>query len=95
MSKIVTPTSEPTPVALHVGETVTSDSPTVTLGPAKAIVATVGAALVGGLTALGAALTDNVVTPGEWVAVALGFIVGSGLVGGATYVARTSVTRNS
>lgn len=83
----------PTPdVALAVGEKVTSDSAAVTLGPAKAIVAAVSGALVGGLTALGTALADEVVTSGEWVAVALAVVIGSGLTGGATYVARTTVT---
>lgn len=82
------------PVALAVGETVTSDSPAVTLGPAKAIVAAVGGALVGGLTALGTALTDEVVTSGEWVAVALAVVIGSGLVGGSTYFTKTTVTGN-
>jgi hypothetical protein len=81
-----------TETALAVGETVTSDSSAVTLGPAKAIVAAVSGALVGGLTALGTALADNVVTSGEWVAVALAVVIGSGLTGGATYVARTTVT---
>ncbi|WP_173020834.1 hypothetical protein [Parasutterella excrementihominis] len=79
-------------VSLVKGETVSSAGPSVELGPAKAIVAAIGSGLVGGLTALGAALTDNVVTPAEWVAVALGLIVGSGIVGGATYVASTKVT---
>lgn len=79
-------------ISLAEGETVTSDSPKVELGNAKAIVATIAAAVVGGLTTLGGALTDNVVTPGEWVAIALATIVGSGIVGGATYVARTTVT---
>jgi len=76
------------------GETVNSASPAITIGPAKAIAATVAAALVGGLTTLGTALSDNVVTPAEWVAVALAVIVGSGIVGGATYVTRTTVTGN-
>lgn len=78
--------------ALYIGETVTSDSPAVTLGPAKAIVAAIGGALVGGLTALGTALTDEVVTSGEWVAVALAVVIGSGLTGGATFAVKTTVT---
>lgn len=87
-----TPIVPQQPAALAAGEVVTSDSPKVELGPAKAIVAAVGSGLVGGLMALGTALTDNVVTPAEWVAVALGLILGSGIVGGATYAARTTVT---
>lgn len=70
----------------------TSASPKITLGPAKAVVALIAAAVVGGLTTLGGALTDNVVTPAEWVAVALATIVGSGIVGGATYATTTKVT---
>lgn len=88
-----TPAAEAVP-AVAVGEVVNTASPSITLGPAKAVVAAVGSALVGGLSALGVALADNVVTPGEWVAVALATIVGSGVVGAATYVARTTVTGN-
>lgn len=87
----VTPTAE---VAVAAGEVVNSASPAVTLGPAKAIVAVVGSALLGGLTALGFALQDNVIDAGEWVAVAIAVIVGSGIVGGATYLTRTTVTGN-
>ena len=76
------------------GETVQSSSGSVTLGPAKAIVAAVGGALVGGLTALSTALVDNNVTSGEWVTVALAVVIGSGLVGAGTYLTPTSVTRN-
>lgn len=85
---------QPITTALSVGETVDSSSPKVTLGKSKAVVAAVGGALVGGLTALGVALADEVVTSGEWVAVALAVVVGTGLVGGATFVAPTTVTRN-
>ena len=79
-------------IALAAGETVTSDSPKVNLGPAKAIVALIGSAAVAGLGAYITAVSDNVVTSGEWAAIAVATIVGSGLVGGATYVAKTRVT---
>lgn len=79
-------------VSLAAGETVTSDSPKVDLGPAKAIVATVATAVSMALGALGVALTDEIVTSGEWVAVAIAFLAGTGLVGGATYFAKTTVT---
>ena len=72
--------------------TVSSKSDAVTLGNQKAIVAAIGGALVGGLTALGTALVDNAITPGEWVSVALATIIGSGLVGVATYAKSTTVT---
>jgi hypothetical protein len=81
-------------VSLVAGETVPSSSEKVTLGPAKAIVATIATAVSMGLGALGVALADEVVTSGEWVAVAIAFLAGTGLVGGATYAARTSVTGN-
>lgn len=42
---------------------------------AKAIVA----ALVAGLTVLGSAITDGVVTPAEWIAVAIAVLGGGGL----------------
>lgn len=81
-------------VAVASGETVNSSSPSITVGPAKAIVAAVGGALVGGLSALGVALSDESVTSGEWVAVALAVVVGSGIVGVPTYLARTTVHGN-
>lgn len=37
-------------------------------------------ALVAGLTAIGTALTDNAVTPGEWVTVALAAVAAFGAV---------------
>lgn len=40
----------------------------------------VAGAAVGALTALGTALADGAVTPAEWVAVALGFFGGLGIV---------------
>lgn len=81
-------------VSIEKGEVVSSASPKVTLGPAKAVVATVAAAALGGLTALSTALLDERVTGAEWVTVAIATIVGSGIVGGATYLARTTVTGN-
>jgi hypothetical protein len=64
----------------------------VTLGPAKAVVGYVAGALVGGLTALGTALADEHVTAGEWVSVALAFIIGSGVTGTAVALKSTTVT---
>lgn len=81
-------------ISLVAGETVTSDSPKVTLGNAKAVAAAVSATLVAGLTVLGAALSDNVVTPGEWIAVGIAVLGGPLFVGGATYYARTTVKGN-
>lgn len=80
---------------LRIGETVSSASPKVDLGPAKAVVATIATAVSMALGALAVALADEVVTTGEWVTIAIAFLAGTGLVGGATYAARTSVTRNS
>lgn len=83
------------PAAVAVGETVNSADPAVTLGPAKAVVAAIGGALVGGLTSLSTALAgDGIVSAAEWVAVALAVVLGTGLVGGATYLTRTTVTGN-
>lgn len=87
-----TPDPQHLDAGLAPGETVTSNSPKVDLGPAKAIVAAVGGALVGGLTALSTALADEVVTSGEWTTIALAVVIGSGIVGGATFIAPTSVT---
>lgn len=82
-------------VAVAAGETVNSADPSITLGPAKAIAATVATVAVAFLTALGTALqSDNVVTGSEWVAIALATVVGTGLVGGATYLTRTTVRGN-
>ena len=82
-------------VAVAAGETVNTASPSITLGPAKAIAAFVATIAVAFLTALGSALTgDGIVTGPEWVTIALATIVGSGLVGGAAYVTRTTVTGN-
>ena len=80
-------------VAVAAGETVNTASRSITLGPAKAIAAFVATVAVAFLTALGSALTgDGIVTGPEWVTIALATIVGSGLVGGAAYVTRTTVT---
>lgn len=78
---------------LQVDETVSSSSEKVTLGPAKAVAAAVGGALVGGLTALQSALSDELVTSQEWTTIALATIIGSGLVAGATFLTPASVTR--
>lgn len=81
-------------VAVAAGEVVNTSSPAVTLGPAKAIVALVASAAVAGLGAFVTAVSDNVVTSGEWATIAIATIIGSGIVGASTYVARTTVTGN-
>lgn len=78
---------------LVIGETVSTSSPKVNLGIAKTVVSAVGGALVGGLSALSTALTDEVVSQQEWTFVALATIIGSGLVAGATWTTPTTVTR--
>jgi hypothetical protein len=79
-------------VSLVAGETVSSASDQVDLGPAKAVAATVATIAVAFLGALGVAITDNVVTGQEWVTIAIATIVATGLVGGATYLAPASIT---
>lgn len=81
-------------VAVAAGETVNSADPSITVGPAKAIAASVATVAVTFLTALGVAMTDNVVTPQEWITIAVATIVGTGLVGGSTFLTRTTVTGN-
>ena len=81
--------------SVAVGETVNTASPAIDLGPAKAIVATIATAVSMALGALSVALADEVVTSGEWVTVAIAFLAGTGLVGTATYVTRTTVTGKS
>ena len=72
--------------------TIETSSPLVTLGPAKAIVAAVAAGIVAGGTSLVTALSDQVITPAEWITALIAVIVGAGLTGGATYAKATTVT---
>lgn len=63
-----------------------SPDPGVPQTGAKAITAGVVAAVVlAVLMALQAALADGHISSGEWVTIAIAGVVGSGLVGGATY----------
>ena len=78
---------------LAVNETVSTDSPKVELGKSKAIAAAVATVAVAFLGALGVAVADEVVTTGEWITIATATIIATGLVGGATYVVPTTVTR--
>lgn len=78
---------------LAVNETVTTDSPKVELGKGKAIAAAAATVAVAFLGALGVAVADNVITPGEWITIATATIVATGLVGGTTYLTPTTVTR--
>lgn len=55
------------------------------LGAAKAYVGAAASGIVAGLGAFVTAVSDNVVTPGEWATVAIAVIVGAGLTGGAVY----------
>jgi hypothetical protein len=83
------------PKHLAPGETVTSDSPKVTLGPAKAIVAAVG----GVVTSLSVWLTtgpfnDGALDLNEGIALVIAILAGLGVPGIGTYVTRTKVTAN-
>lgn len=90
---------------LHVGETVSSSSEKVTLGPAKAVAALIATPLVAFLTALGVAVQpiydaagvlvegSTNVSGAEWITIAIATVVSTGLVGTATFATPTSVTR--
>lgn len=84
---------EPTRAALDVGETVTSDSPKVELGPAKAIVAAIGGLFVAVGPVLTVALADGAIDLNEGIALGVAVLVGLGVPGVGAYVAPTKVTR--
>jgi len=71
-----------------------SSSDAVTLGPQKAVVAAIAGGVVAAATSLVTALTDNVVTPGEWLTALVALIIGAGLTGGTTYAKASTVTLN-
>jgi hypothetical protein len=52
---------------------------------AKAILGAVSAGVVAGLGAFVTAVSDNVITPGEWATIAIATIVGAGLTGSGVY----------
>ena len=85
----------PGPDHLTVGETVTSDSPKVSLGPSKAIVAAItGAVVTAGGVILQAVSNDGAIDLNEGIAIVLAILAGAGVPGIGTYVTRTKVTAN-
>lgn len=74
--------------------TISSSGPEVTLGAQKAVVAAIAGGIVAAATSLVTALSDNVVTGGEWLTALIALIVGAGLTGGTTYAKSTKVTLN-
>lgn len=82
------------PAHLAPGDTVLSSSPSVTLGPAKAIASGVTGTAIGFLTALGVAFSDNVVTGGEWIAIATATVLAAAAAFGITYATPVKVTAN-
>lgn len=88
--------TDPNPTApLAAGETVSSSSPKVSLGPAKAVVA----AAAGVVTAVsvwltGAPLADGAIDLNEGISLTLAILGGLGVPGIGTYLAPTNVTRN-
>lgn len=72
--------------------TVSTSSPAVDLGPHKAIVAAVAGGLVAAGSSLVTALSDNLVTPAEWITAGIALLVGAGLVGGPTWAKSTTVS---
>lgn len=72
--------------------TLSSKDASVTIGPAKAIASGVTGTAVAFLTALGVAYSDNVVTGGEWISVALATVLGGAAAFGVTFATPTSVT---
>lgn len=85
--------NEPLTAPLAVGETVTSDSPKVELGKAKAIVAAVSGLFVAVGPVLTVALADGAIDLNEGIALGIAVLVGLGVPGLGTYVTPTSVTR--
>lgn len=52
---------------------------------AKAVVGAVAAGVVAGLGSFVTAVSDNIITPGEWATIAIATIVGAGLTGSGVY----------
>jgi hypothetical protein len=84
----------PGPDHLAVGETVTSSSSAVTLGPAKAIASGITGTAVAFLGGLGIAYADGVVTGQEWVNIAIATVLGAAAAFGITYATPSSVKLN-
>lgn len=80
---------------LVVGETVTSDSPKVELGKAKAVFAGIAAVAVSVGTVLTASLADGAIDLNEGIALGLALLGGLGVGGLGTYAVPTKVTRKA
>lgn len=85
--------STPGPDHLAVGETVSSASPVVHLGPAKAVIAAVLGALGAAVPLAIAAVSDGALTLDEGWGIAGALLAGAGVIGGGTFLMPTSVTR--
>lgn len=79
---------------IHVGETVSSISPKVTLGLSKAVAGGVAGTAIGFLGALSTAYADEVVTGGEWISVGIATILAATAAFGITWAVPTKVTAN-
>jgi hypothetical protein len=84
----------PGPDHLAAGETVTSASPKVTLGPAKAIIAAILGALGAAVPLAIAATADGAIDLNEGWGILGALLVGGGIIGGGTWVTPTKVTAN-
>lgn len=84
----------PGPDHLATGQTVSSSSKAVTLGPAKAVIA----AILGGLGAAVplaiAAIGDGSIDVSEGWGIVTALLIGAGIIGGGTFVTPTKVTAN-
>lgn len=78
---------------LAVNETVTSDSPKVSLGKAKAIAAAIGGLFVAVGPVLTTALADGALDLNEGIAIGIAVLVGLGVPGLGVYYTPTTVTR--
>jgi hypothetical protein len=84
----------PGPDHLAVGETVSSSSPAVTLGPAKSIASGVVGTAIAFLGGVAIAYADNAITGQEWVNIAITTVLGAAAAFGITYATPTSVKAN-
>lgn len=82
----------PGPDHLAVGETVSSSSPKVTLGPAKAVVSAILGALGAAVPLAIAATADGAIDATEGWGILGALLVGAGVIGGGTWVTPTKVT---
>ncbi len=71
---------------------VSSSSPAVKLGPAKAVVAAIAGAVVAAGPLVIEAVSDGVLDIGELWSIIGALLVGSGITGTATYLKSTKVT---